>query len=247
MSGGLIKAGDSRITTRGVYSLDLRSISHQAQSRLDEAQAQASKIVFEARAHAESLRESIKTAARDEGYREGLEKGRTAGHETALAEARERFTAQHSSLVETLTTLFDQFSSRREEFLVSARRDVVVLAIAIAARVFPRLDALGEHTDAAVEACKEALAIVGKATDATIRVHPDDSAALAQFCDRLRETLANAPHLHLVDDDDVGRGGVVVSAADTTIDATLATRLERIADELVDDWRSRAKELSLPT
>ena len=42
MSSSLIKAGDSRITTRGVFSLDLRSISDQARLRIADAQAQAS-------------------------------------------------------------------------------------------------------------------------------------------------------------------------------------------------------------
>jgi flagellar assembly protein FliH len=243
----LIKAGDSRITSRGVYSLDLRSISDQAQLRLADAQAQATKIVFEARAVAEAQRESIEKSAREKGYHEGLEKGRSEGREAALTEARAQFAAQHSALVDSLTSLLEQFSARREEFLVAAKRDVVVLAIAIASRIFPRLNNFGEHTEAAVDSCKEALAAIGKVTQATIRVHPDDSAALTQFCDRLKEKLADAPHLHLVDDPEVGRGGIILRTADTLIDATIATRLERIADELVTNWRSRAGELSIPT
>ena len=243
---GIIKANDTRHTSRGMYSLDLRDIAREAESIVAAARAEAERIVEDARARAEVEGRSTKEAARREGHGQGMTEGRASGRAAALAEAREEFGRKQESLVTALSKLVGDFDKRREYLYAACRRDVVVLAVAIASRICERFAGMAdEASDAAVRACEEALSMVRGATDVVIRVHPEDSAALAQMADQLASSVKSSRHVRIVDDPAIGRGGVEVGAADSTIDATIRSRVEHIADELVTDWRRRMKELSL--
>jgi flagellar assembly protein FliH len=246
MSGVLIKAGDARVLTRGMYGLDLRDISRQADATLSEARAEAERIVADALQQGQEQRQAVLQEARREGYEKGLAEGRAAGQEAGLTQCRQEFADQQADLISSLTGLFEAFSARREQMYLAARRDVVVLAVAIARRLARKLTAIEEvASDAATEACAEALELVRGATDATVRIHPRDRAALQRVAEELAGSMESSRHIRLLDDASVGRGGVIVETAESTIDATIDARVERIADELVTDWRERTKALSL--
>ncbi|MFQ5411331.1 MAG: FliH/SctL family protein, partial [Phycisphaerae bacterium] len=184
--------------------------------------------------------------AHREGFEKGMAEGRAEGHDAALAEARERFERDQSTLVSTVTNLVENFDQRRERLYTAARRDVVVLAIAIGARIagrFARME--GIDTGAAEQACSEALRLVEKATDVVIRTHPEDAAAIQLLSDRLESAFRTNRHVRIVEDEGIARGGVAVEAADGKIDASIQARVDRIADELVSDWRKRMKALSI--
>ncbi|MFQ5429119.1 MAG: FliH/SctL family protein [Phycisphaerae bacterium] len=246
MSGVILKAGETARLSRGMYSLDLRDIAERAESMLEAARGQAAKIVDAARVRAESDGRSLREAARREGYEQGFAAGRQAGLQTALVEAREMFSKEHESLASALTKLVSDFDRQRDSLYAEARRDVVVLAIAIAARLSKAFAAMEDIAPAAaVGACEEALALLGGATDVVIRTHPQDAAAIEHLADTLSASLKSSRHLRIVEDESVERGGVDVAAANCTVDAKIRERVERIADELVTDWRRRMKELSL--
>lgn len=246
MSGVIIKAGDTRVSTRGMYGLDLRDISRQADLMLSEARAEAERIVADAHRQGQEQRHAVLEEAHREGHEKGLAEGRAAGREAGLTECRRQFADQQADLISALTGLFEAFSARREQMYLAARRDVVVLAVTIARRISRKLTAIEDMAlDAATEACAEALDLVRGATDATVRIHPRDRAALQRVAEELAGSMESSRHIRLVEDDSLGRGGVIVETAESTIDATVDARVERIADELVTDWRGRTKALSL--
>lgn len=246
MSSVIIKNGQAARPSGGPCALDLRDIARQAELMLAAAQGQAEKIVSDARARASKQAEAIRQSAFNEAREEGLAEGRAVGQETALAEARERFSKGQESLVSTLTKLLTDFNERREHLYAEARRDVVVLAVAIAGRIAGKFSCMADVApDAAVQACEEALAMLREATEVHIRTHPDDAAAIEDLQQQLARTLKSSPHMRIVEDTEIERGGVKVRTADATVDATITTRIERIADELMSDWRVRLKELPI--
>ncbi len=246
MSRAVIKGGRGRIVSQGYCSLDLRDISAQAGSILSDAKIEAARIVADTMAQAAALRQSEAKAGREEGHREGSTKGHEAGRAAALAEARERFGEEHLSLVSTLTNLTQQFSAKRERLYLEARQDVVLLGIAIASRICNKLAGAEELSlQAATQACQDALAMLSEATQVVIRSHPGDAAAIERFCDELSRSVKSSRHLRIVEDSNVGRGGVVVESAESSVDATIASRIERIADELIAGWRERMKQRSI--
>lgn len=246
MSSVIIKNGEALRPSGGPCALNLRDIARQAELMLTAARGQADKIINDAHARANKQAEAIRQAAYNAGRDQGLTEGRAVGQETALAEARKTFAESQKSLVSTLTNLLTDFNDRREHLYAAARRDVVVLAVAIAGRITDKLSCMADVApDAAAQACEEALAMLREATDVVIRTHPADAAAIEDLQQQLAGTVKSSPHMRIIEDAGVARGGVKLQAADAAIDATISTRIDRIADELVSDWRRRLKELPI--
>ncbi len=246
MSRVIIKAGEVGRVTRSLSSLNLRDIAGQAEAMLAAARVEAERIVEDARCQAEAGRAAVRQAAHDEGHAEGLAEGRQTGRQTALAEAREQFATDQSALQSALSKLLENLGERREQLYASARRDVVVLAIVIASRIVQRFASVeAVAPEAAADACEEALRLLQSASEVVVRTHPDDAAAIERLAGRIAEKTRDSRHVRIVEDDSVGRGGVHLAAADTAIDATIGSRIERIADELVTDWRHRAETLGI--
>mgnify|MGYP000567453488 CR=1 FL=1 len=246
MSGVIIKAGEARVLSRGLRSLDLRDIARQAEGLLDRARAEAAAIREAAGREAEAERELIRQTAHRRGYEEGLAQGREAGTAQALAEARQQFAEQQASLAAQLRAMLAGFGEQRERMYIAARRDVIVLAIAVARRLAGHLASWEAAANAAAaQACREALDLIGSATEATIRVHPADWQTVSMLSRELGEQMQIPGAVRVVEDETVGRGGVVVGTADSVVDGRAAARVERIADELVTDWRNRAAFLGL--
>ena len=246
MSSVIIKNGQAHGPSGGPCALDLRDIARQAELMLAAAQGQAEKIVSDTRARTTKQGEAIRQAAYNAGRAEGLNEGRAVGQETALAEARQKFAKSHDSLVSTLTKLLADFTERREHLFVAARRDVVVLAVAIAGRITNKLACMADVApDAAAQACEEALTMLREATEVVVRTHPEDAAAIEDLQQQLARTMKSTPHMRIVEDAKISRGGVKVQTADAAIDATISTRIDRVADELMNDWRLRLKELPI--
>lgn len=242
----VIKAHDSRRLSGALQGLDLRDIAEQAEALLASARAQAERIVQEAHERAESEREVVRQTAYRKGYEQGMAAGSENGRDEALAEARKAFAKDQASLVSALMKLVRDFDQRRERMYASARLDVVVLAIAIASRLSRKFSSMEDIApDAAVQSCEEALALVREATEVVIRVHPEDSTALEHLVDQMTSAVKSSRHIRIVEEPGIDRGGVRVESADSEVDATITTRIERIADELVTDWRRRMKDLSI--
>ncbi len=258
MRGLVIKPGDSPSLARGGIGLDLRDVARQADAILAAAHAEAQRIANQARAAIAADRERSRQAAYQEGYEQGRREGLEAGRQTALDEARAAFAADHGALAGALSKLLREFGERREALYTAARRDVVVLAVAIASRVCKKLAHADDAApELALQAAEEALTLVRGATQAVIRAHPADAEALDQLSEPLsavvrgRSNAAGPSHVRILEDPSVERGGVLLTAADASagaecrIDASITTRIERIADELVSHWRPRAAELGL--
>lgn len=242
----VIKAGDARAVTGGALGLDLRDIATSADQILASARAQAEAIVREARRRAEEERKTIVHAAHADGYAAGLTEGRAAGEKAAAEAAARKFEADQVTLLTALTSLLSEFERRREQLYVSARRDVVVLAIAIASRIASKFAQMTEAApQIAVEACAEALSLIREATEVVVTVHPDDAAAVSTMAAGLSSTIRAASHLSLATDPNAPRGSARVATADTQINGDIRRRIESIANELVDGWRERMAELNI--
>jgi flagellar assembly protein FliH len=246
MSRTVIKAGDARVESRGAYSFDLRDISRDAEAIIAAGRAEADRLVAQARKQIEIERQAALEEAKREGHEAGFASGREEGHAEALVEAREQLAQEQASLLSALTALVDEFGAERDRLYVAAKRDVIVLASAVAGRVVTKLTEVDDiATDAAVKACEEALDLVRGATAVVIRANPEDCRTLESMADDLNRTVKASGHVRVVEDASVGRGGVIVGSDDTVVDATAGSRVERVAAELAANWRERVERLSL--
>jgi len=252
MARVVIKAGESSAIPQGGLRLELRDVSQKVETTLHTARKEAEVILQSAKSKAQAERTAMLEKARREGHEAGIALGRKQGYEQALAEAREKFAADQAHLIAALTGMAAEFTRRREEFYVSAKQDAVLLGIEIARRLVGKAADIGDPAEGATEAARAALELVGKATEVMIRVNPLDRAALAAMADAsaigapgLQSALTGSQHIRLVDDPSIERGGVMVSTPDSELDATVGGRLDRIADELMAQWRERRKALGI--
>ncbi len=211
--------------------LDLGDIRLQGEQLLEQARAEALRIVAEARLEAQTLIDSAAEFGHAEGHGRGVLEGRVQGQ----GEGRVQAVAEHGerlgALVDAWRAALDRWEADRTALLLGARQDVLALALAIAARVTHKTI----EADPAVVADQvdEALSLVVAPSRLTVAVHPDDRELVSSVLAGLHERFASTVHAALVDDETMARGGCLVSTGRGRVDATIETQLERIAAALV--------------
>ena len=161
----------------------------------------------------------IHEEARREGHDEGFAAGEKAGYEAGLEQARqeaERFTLLAGNFANALATLDQNVADA-----------VLELALTVARQVMQQQ--LESHPDAILAVIRAALTSLPLHHGTiNILVHPDD----AHF---LREQLGNQvtqSGWHLIDDSSIERGGCLIRAGASEVDATFATRWRRVLESL---------------
>lgn len=245
MSRSVIKRGETKSLAKGAFRLDLRDVSTHVEAAAAAARVEADRLLSDARAQARREVDRIREDARREGFADGLAAGHEEGRRQALDEARRKLATDQRMLIDTMNAIIRQFRERRDQLLLAARRDALALAIAIARRITDKVSQDSEMAPAtAVDACREALGLIGRASEVRVRVHPEDLAALKQFLTRA-DLSAFGGDIDVIADDEIARGGAVAQTNDCRIDAAVSQRVERIADALLADWRERGEALGV--
>jgi flagellar biosynthesis/type III secretory pathway protein FliH len=151
---------------------------------------------------------------REQARREGF----AAGREEARAEA---------------TALLLQAQTAAAAVRERSAGDLRRLAVRIAEKILDRALELDPELVTAITAA--ALEPVRDRHAITLRVHPDDLAAVTQAQPELHRRLSQASALLVRADTAIGRGGCIVETEIGTVDAQLATQLAAIERALVDE------------
>lgn len=167
---------------------------------------------------AESI-ERMQAEARREGYEEGLEEGRKKGYETGLQEARRK-----AQQIATLATSFEKALAEIDQTTADA---LLELSIAIARQVVQQqLESRPESILSVIRAALPSLPL--HHGNINLVLHPEDAHLLR---DQLGNQVTQAGW-HLLEDSSIERGGCLIRAGTSEIDATLATRWHRVLDML---------------
>lgn len=190
------------------------------------AEAQAQAEAAAAAVSPEAIAANME-ALRRQSVQEGFEQGHAAG----CAETR--------AALEETTRLANEAANRRfEEALRALQQDwthtqqhlaqaVLDMACALARQVVRR--ELQTDTASLLPVVQDAVAaLVADAPSPTVRLHPDDLAALGN----LAETLPGPQPIRCVADPSLTPGGCVVDAGGTEVDATLEKRWLRVINNL---------------
>lgn len=153
-----------------------------------------------------------------EAFAKGYEQGERAGLQAGGARAE----AMLRRLAQTLQELADL----RREMIRHTERQMVQLALAIAKRVVRREIALdGDLTRSMARLAMERL---GDSTTVTVRLHPEDLSVVANGRDEWER-----PHVSVVADPEVSRGGCVVESDFGFVDASVEAQFQEIARALL--------------
>lgn len=232
---GLVKARILKHTQIGrnrVSPFDIRGIDEFAPKVLTslmpadepEYDAEAEEEVIDP----ETLRAQVLAEARaeaerkvHEAYQEGLRRGMEAG--------REAFDASLADCVAALREATEAIEAHRLAFIDAVEPQVIALTRQLAERVARQC--WTQHPARIQESVREALAQLADAQQLTVRLHPDDVAALREHQVRLLEEYPGV-HLSLLGDESITRGGCVIASAVMQVDARLETILARVLEAM---------------
>lgn len=155
-----------------------------------------------------------------ESFARGYEQGERAGLEAGSA----RVQAMLGRLAQTI----DDLAQVRREMIRQTERQMVQLALAVAKRIVRREIAL-DH-DLTRTMARLALERLGDSTAVTVRLHPDDLAAIGGV-----GADWDRPHVKVVADRDVARGGCLVESDFGCVDGSVEAQFQEIARALLAD------------
>ncbi len=227
----VIKKGETGKLVRQLVSFDLADHLANAQKVIDAAQRQAEKIAAEAKHRSSQLRIAAQKEAYALGHGKGYADGVEAGTAEGLAKATESFEHNQSSLTNSLAKIIEEWEQQKRDLLISARRDLLEFAVALASKITRSVGEL--NGDSVLANVEQALRLVGDKTDVTIHMHPSDAETLRRFADGLARDVEGQQHIALVEDDGVAPGGAMISTGEMEVDARIETQIEQITSVLL--------------
>jgi flagellar assembly protein FliH len=171
--------------------------------------------------------ETLAAIERD-AFAKGYAQGERAGNEAAAA--------RNEAMLRRLTESLDELQALRGRLLQRTERQVVELALAIARKIIHREAAL--DGDLLLAMARVALDRLADTASATIRLHPEDHAAVAAH-----GGAAGGHAVEIVADPAVRRGGCVVQSALGAIDVGAAAQLDELTRALLGDERPEDLEI----
>lgn len=227
----VLKAQTFNPARKDAVVLDLGDLGRQAGRLKALAEQKASVILDAAQQEAARLTAGAEEVGRAqghaEGFAQGLEEGRAQGKAEAVAAQREQIDA----LRDQWSTALSDFESHRASLEREARSAVLRLAVCLAEKVVHR--AVSANPDAVVDQVRAALRLVMEPTQATLRVHPEDRAQVAEVLPELVAEFDLVEHAEAIADPGVARGGCVLTYGPGRIDATIETQLARLSELLL--------------
>lgn len=171
-----------------------------------------------------------RTQAFAEGRRAGFEEGRFEGRERGAIEARAELSREIVELGLSLHHATNDIGIQLAELADHMSRTVIDLALEIAAAVVDHEISVADSPGRA--ALARAIAVAPDRAELIARLHPDDAALLADAAE-----LAPGRSVTVVADPSIGRGGCLLDAGGSRIDAGVDTAFSRVRAALlgVDD------------
>ncbi|TFW30889.1 flagellar assembly protein FliH [Duganella callida] len=173
--------------------------------------------------------EAIRESARKEGYDEGHAEGHAAGHADAMAAGQEALKGE----LEQVRLIADNFSNSLQNADQLIANEVLDLALQLAKGMLK--NALQVKPELILPIVREAIEYLPVLQQPALLVlHPDDAPTVRNG---LGEELEKGGW-RVVEDPSVGRGGCQVDTPSNQIDATAASRWQRLSNALGKevDW-----------
>lgn len=172
-------------------------------------------------------------AVEREAFSKGYAQGERAGLEAAAARSE--------LVLRRLSGTIEELQALKSDILQRTEQQVVQLSLAIARRLVHREVTLDREIVATM--ARVALDRLGQSATATIRLHPDDLAAVTHG----RPDLGNDGVARFVADPMVRRGGCLVQSDLGLVDVSVDAQIDEIGNALLGDRQSEpvAAEVSV--
>lgn len=184
-----------------------------------EAQDEHDRLIAEAQAQIEEMREK----AREEGRKEGYEAGHDEGKEAALKEMQEAIKEANEKAMHTLQVAREA----TDDYMKQAEHDVAEVVMHVVEKILPQhfLDV----PQVILPAVKQALMMVKDQKQINIHVAPDSYEFVLMARDEFRSMLTGGnAMIEVVSDESLQAGDILIETPNGDVDARLATQMELI-------------------
>jgi flagellar assembly protein FliH len=222
---------------------------------IDEANAEAGKLLAEAQEKARELFEEAKTggrdegfkAGRDEGYREGFEKGmaegklagreegkkegmdagEAAGRSEGIEGARREMAVQLAEATQKANNIIIEAEKEKEKIIGDADDKIVQIAMAVAEKILNK--EISENPFIILQIVKEAAQKVADQPRLFVTVSTDNYEIACAACGDIKKALGNKQEISFAADDSFGPADVVIGTGGSgDVDARLKTQVAEI-------------------
>ena len=201
-----------------IPEIDWEALHVEAASLLDDASTRAIAVIDDARARAKALIEeavrnaqSVRDSAATDGRSAGIAQGQAAAE------------SQMEDMLQTMRGIVEMAQVERRKVVESAEPELIRLAMEIAQRVIHQQIALDPNV--VIEMTKAAIGRLVDKETVSVRVNPADLERVRGHRDEIL-SITDVKHIHVVEDQRVDRGGVVVETDGGTIDARVQTQVK---------------------
>lgn len=207
--------------------LNLPDFAAEARGIVLDARKGAARIVSDARAKGDSVRNE----ARQQGYDEGFARGHADGQQEARDEAGRKYAEQYAGALELARRVAVDLADARGQMLHDAAGQILDLAVLLAEKIVSRVAV--ESTETARENLAKVLEMAHCAGQVIVNVNPGQLESLRGDFAELVEALELGGAVRLAGDRRVRPGGAVLVSRNGVIDATIETQLANIARGLL--------------
>jgi flagellar assembly protein FliH len=156
-----------------------------------------------------------------DAFARGFAQGEVAGAEAAASRGE--------AMLRRLTQTLEEIAEMRAQIVRETEQQLVRLAIAIARRIVQREMTMDPDLLRAI--ARVAMDRLGETTGITVRLNPDDHAAIAAG----RDPQWGGGHVTVVADARLPRGGCRLESEIGTVDASVDAQLQEITKSLLND------------
>jgi flagellar assembly protein FliH len=153
--------------------------------------------------------------------------------EQGIAEGLKKAEADYGSATSAMLLLCNQLDELREQILKNSVGEIRELVLVIAEKIIRR--SVTEQRETIVRTIDDAISRSVKSDEFLIFVNPEDYKTIADKSDDLISGLSGMSNIIVKQDPSVEVGGCRIESDKCTVDATIASQLELIRDELEDE------------
>lgn len=197
--------------------------SVQTEAILEDARKQAEQIKTNAYIAIQPELNSIRDAAREEGYRDGFSKGMAQAAETYQKEREQ----QSAALAKEVKSFLDKASEAQIDVIDQTKDDMRDLAVAVAEKVIQV--SLQSSSGVIAKMIQRATERLKRREWVHIYIGGCDTKEISQMTPQLMTALSTlSDHIRVTPVSDEERGTCIIEMPDTIIDASVSTQMENI-------------------
>ncbi|MDR4886500.1 flagellar assembly protein FliH [Fredinandcohnia sp. QZ13] len=213
--------------------LEQQDIQIVSKKMLDDAKEQADKIVKDAIAYSNSVRQQVLVEKRnwEEEQEELYRKTSEEGFQSGMIEGREQGYQEYSDLLTEARKIIDASKHDYNQYLDSSEEVILKLSMKVAEKVIGIH--LSQQPEDFTHLVKKAIKEVKEHSDITIQVHPRFYPIVIEQKEDLTAILNRETNLFIYPNEDLGEADCEIESSFGKINASVDTQLSEIKEKLL--------------